>query len=307
MLAKVNANLPLLDVIRNVPAYVKFFKELASNKRKFSDNEKVLVLEVANSIMQQPLPPKHRDSGSFVINIDLGDGKEASSMLDLGLADRSIRYPRGIVEDVLVSVGGLIVPVDFVVLEIGEVHENGIEHTLLLGRPFMATTNTLIDVKDGTIKMTVLGKSMSFSVHDAIDGLVETVFVQEQECVEVFAGSADMEELAREAEEMEQATLPLDEPVGSKKPELELKKLPANLKDVFLEEEKEKPVIISTAPSKEQEDALLREVFNPGAVELYNENNKENFRVNGHSVKLYYEHQSPLIVVESQALHDPEL
>ncbi|XP_057771204.1 uncharacterized protein LOC130991020 [Salvia miltiorrhiza] len=58
MLAKVNVNLPLLDVIRNVPAYVKFFKELASKKRKFVDNEKILVSEVANSIMQQPLPPK---------------------------------------------------------------------------------------------------------------------------------------------------------------------------------------------------------------------------------------------------------
>ncbi|XP_057791015.1 uncharacterized protein LOC131008138 [Salvia miltiorrhiza] len=159
MLAKVNVNLPLLDVIRNVPAYLKFFKELASKKRRFEDNEKILVSEVANSIMQQPLPTKQRDPGSFVINIALGNGKEASGMLDLGaginlmpysifkqlelgnlkptrmclqLADRSVRYPHGVVEDILVRVGGLIVPVDFVVLEIGEVHENGKEHTLLL-------------------------------------------------------------------------------------------------------------------------------------------------------------------------------
>ncbi|XP_057809033.1 glutenin, high molecular weight subunit PW212-like [Salvia miltiorrhiza] len=146
MLAKVNVNLPLLDVIRNVPAYLKFFKELASKKRRFEDNEKILVSEVANSIMQQPLPTKQRDPGSFVINIALGNGKEASGMLDSGaginlmpysifkqlelgnlkptrmclqLADRSVRYPHGVVEDILVRVGGLIVPVDFVVLEIG--------------------------------------------------------------------------------------------------------------------------------------------------------------------------------------------
>ncbi|XP_057789550.1 uncharacterized protein LOC131006359 [Salvia miltiorrhiza] len=249
MLAKVNVNLPLLDVIRNVPAYLKFFKELASKKRRFEDNEKILVSEVANSIMQQPLSTKQRDPGSFVINIALGNGKEASGMLDLGvginlmpysifkqlelgnlkptrmclqLADRSVRYPHGVVEDILVRVGGLIVPVDFVVLEIGEVHENGKEHTLLLGRPFMATTNTLIDVKNGTIKMTVLGESVSFSVHhnrampsssltnecsyiDAIDGLAEMFFVQEQEVIEVFAGSADMEEFAREDEKRERA------------------------------------------------------------------------------------------------------
>ncbi|XP_057798956.1 uncharacterized protein LOC131014828 [Salvia miltiorrhiza] len=51
MLMKVNVNLPLLDVIRSVPAYVKFFKEFASKKRKFMDNEKILVFEVANSII----------------------------------------------------------------------------------------------------------------------------------------------------------------------------------------------------------------------------------------------------------------
>ncbi|XP_057803421.1 uncharacterized protein LOC131018730 [Salvia miltiorrhiza] len=310
MLAKVNVNLPLLDVIRNVPAYVKFFKELASKKRKFVDNEKILVSEVANSIMQQPLPPKQRDPGSFVINIALGNGKEASGMLDLGaginlmpysifkqlelgdlkptrmclqLADRSVRYPRGVIEDILVKVGGLIVPVDFVVLEIGEVHENGKEHTLLLGRPFMATTNTLIDVKNGTIKMTVLGESVSFSVHhsralpsssftnecsyiDAIDGLAEMVYVQEQEIVEVFAGSADMEEFAREAEERERERrdkLPIDEPVvledatTCKKPKLELKDLPNHLKYVYLEEGEEKPVIISAELTHEQEMALM--------------------------------------------------
>ncbi|XP_057791014.1 uncharacterized protein LOC131008136 [Salvia miltiorrhiza] len=218
MLAKVNVNLPLLDVIRNVPAYVKFFKELASKKRKFVDNEKVLVSEVANSIMQQPLPPKQRDPGSFVINIALGNGKEASGMLDLGarinlmsysifkqlelgdlkptrmclqLADRSVRYPRGVIEDILVRVGGLIVPVDFVVLEIGEVHENGKEHTLLLGRPFMATTNTLIDVKNGTIKMTVLGESVSFSVHHS-RALPSSSFTNECSYIDVIDGLAEM-------------------------------------------------------------------------------------------------------------------
>ncbi|XP_057791319.1 uncharacterized protein LOC131008460 [Salvia miltiorrhiza] len=309
MLAKVNVNLPLLDVIRNVPAYLKFFKELASKKRRFEDNEKILVSEVANSIMQQPLPTKQRDPGSFVINIALGNGKEASGMLDLGaginlmpysifkqlelgnlkptrmclqLADRSVRYPHGVVEDILVRVGGLIVPVDFVVLEIGEVHENGKEHTLLLGRPFMATTNTLIDVKNGTIKMTVLGEPVSFSVHhnrampsssltnecsyiDAIDGLAEIFFVQEQEVVEVFAGSADMEEFAREAEERERARkakLPIDEAVvidyATKiKPTLELKELPKNLKYVYLEGEAEKLVIISSELTHEQELALM--------------------------------------------------
>ncbi|XP_057804970.1 uncharacterized protein LOC131020247 [Salvia miltiorrhiza] len=50
---------------------------------------------------------------------------------------------------------------------------------------------------------------------------------------------------------------------------------------------------------------LLTEVFEHGAVELFNENTKESFRVNGHRVKPYYEHQSSTMVVESHTLHDP--
>ncbi|CAA0834253.1 Unknown protein, partial [Striga hermonthica] len=144
--------------------------------------------------MQHDLPKKERDPGGFIIHIALGNGKVASGMLELGaginlmpfsifqrlglgdlrptrmclqLADRSIRYPKGIVEDVLVKVGKLIIPVDFVVLDVGDVHENGKDHTILLGRPFMATTNTLIDVKNGTLNMTVFGESVSISVREA--------------------------------------------------------------------------------------------------------------------------------------------
>ncbi|CAA0833788.1 Unknown protein, partial [Striga hermonthica] len=193
MLSKVNVNLPLLDVIKNIPSYVKFFKDLVTKKRKFGDGEKVVVYE-AESAMQHDLPKKERDPGGFVIRIALGNGKEASGMLDVGaginlmpfsifqrlglgdlrptrmclqLAERSIRYPKGVVEVVLVRVGKLIIPVDFVVLDVGDVHENGKDHTILLGRPFMATTNTLIDVKNVTLNMTVLGESVSISVREA--------------------------------------------------------------------------------------------------------------------------------------------
>ncbi|CAA0831197.1 Unknown protein, partial [Striga hermonthica] len=210
MLSKVNVNLPLLDVIKNMPSYVKFFKDLVTKKRKFGDGEKVVVYE-AVSAMQHDLPKKERDPRGFVIRIALGNGKEASGMLDLGaginlmpfsifqrlglgdlrptrmclqLADRLIRYPKGVVEDILVRVGRLIVPVDFVVLDVGDVHENGKDHTILLGRPFMATTNTLIDVKNGTLNMTVLGESVYISVQEATSASLVN-FVEECAFVDV--------------------------------------------------------------------------------------------------------------------------
>ncbi|CAA0839065.1 Unknown protein, partial [Striga hermonthica] len=145
-------------------------KEGAKNTE--ADSGKQTESSVLHNAMQHDLPKKERDPGGFVIKNALGNGKEASRMLDLGaginlmpfsifqwlglgdlrptrmclqLADRSIRYPKGVVEDFLIRVGRLIVLVHFVVLDVGDVQENGKDHTILLGRPFMATTNTLID------------------------------------------------------------------------------------------------------------------------------------------------------------------
>ena len=56
--------------------------------------------------------------------------------------DKSIAQPEGVLEDVLVKVGKFIFPVDFVVMKMEE--DNLIP--LLLGRPFLATGASLIDV-----------------------------------------------------------------------------------------------------------------------------------------------------------------
>jgi hypothetical protein len=51
----------------------------------------------------------------------------------LELGDNSIRYPLGITEDVSVKVGHHFIPIDFVVLEMGEREKP----PLILGRPFL--------------------------------------------------------------------------------------------------------------------------------------------------------------------------
>ncbi|XP_048229577.1 uncharacterized protein LOC125370041 [Ricinus communis] len=190
MLSKVNTNLPLLDVIRNKPAYAKFFEELNTNKRRYANNEKV---QVANVMLQHQLPLKMKDPGSFTINITIGDKKDTKVVLDLGASinlmpysmyellglgelkpttmslqfvDRSIKYPRGIVEDLLVQVGKLIIPVDFVVLNMENTPTMDKEQTILFGRPFMATTRTVIDMHDEKLTMIVLGETVEFKVFD---------------------------------------------------------------------------------------------------------------------------------------------
>ncbi|CAN6566345.1 unnamed protein product [Malus baccata var. baccata] len=222
ILSKVNVNLPLLDVIRNMPAYGKFFKELNNYKRKYGPHEKVVVSENVSAVLQRKLPPKLKDPGSFSINITIGENKVEKAMLDLGasinlmpysvylqlglgelkattislqLADRSVKYPRGIVEDILVQIDKLILPADFVVLDMEEAPIHDRELPILLGRPFMATAKTIIDVQNGLLTMTVLGETVQFKVFeslshhssslecyaiDVLDSLVFSKFLQAQ-------------------------------------------------------------------------------------------------------------------------------
>lgn len=48
MLSKVQINLPLLDMIRNVPSYAKIFKYLCTRKMRYDVHEKVIVSEVVS-------------------------------------------------------------------------------------------------------------------------------------------------------------------------------------------------------------------------------------------------------------------
>ncbi|XP_052728512.1 uncharacterized protein LOC128195307 [Vigna angularis] len=67
----------------------------------------------------------------------------------LQLADRSIKYPYGVVEDVVVKIDKLQFLVDFVVMEM----EEDVEIPLILGRPFKKTTKVVIHVEEGTLKL----------------------------------------------------------------------------------------------------------------------------------------------------------
>ena len=57
----------------------------------------------------------------------------------LSLADKSITYPLGILENVLTKVGKFVIPADFVVLEM----EEDLKIPILFGRPFLRTTRAI--------------------------------------------------------------------------------------------------------------------------------------------------------------------
>ncbi|XP_010275343.1 PREDICTED: uncharacterized protein LOC104610425 [Nelumbo nucifera] len=166
---KLHINNPLVDAISQMPSYAKFLKEIISNKRKLEEFEMVKLNEECSTILQNKLPPKLKDAGSFSIpctigeiNFDkalcevsasinlmpfsvfrkLGLKEPIPTAVSLQLADRSVKYPRGVVEDVLVKVDKFIFPIDFIILDM----EEDYDMPIILGRPFLAIGRALIDV-----------------------------------------------------------------------------------------------------------------------------------------------------------------
>ena len=194
MFRKVEINIPLLDAIKQVPRYAKFLKELCTNKRKLKGDEKIHMSENVSAIFQKKLPPKCKDPGKFTISCKIGNLKFDKALIDLGasinvmpssiyhalnlgplqdtnviiqLADRSNVYPKGVLEDILVQVDNLVFPADFYVLDMEDEHSSK-SVPLLLGRPFLKTVRTMIDVANGILTMEFDGQKIQFDIYIAM-------------------------------------------------------------------------------------------------------------------------------------------
>ncbi|XP_070667485.1 uncharacterized protein [Malus domestica] len=112
---QVKINIPLLDAIKQVPAYAKFLKDLCAYKRKHNVKK--------------------------------------TAFLAAHLADRSIKTPRGVIEDVLVQVDKFYYPIDFIVLDIAPVLDSKNHFPVILGRPFLATCDANISCRSLIMKL----------------------------------------------------------------------------------------------------------------------------------------------------------
>ncbi|GKB82289.1 DNA-directed DNA polymerase [Tanacetum coccineum] len=80
--------------------------------------------------------------------------------MSIQLADRSIKYPIGVCENLLVKVSKFIFPVDFIVLEMDEDELVPI----ILGRPILATARAVIDVHEGKLSLRVGSETITFNI-----------------------------------------------------------------------------------------------------------------------------------------------
>ena len=84
----------------------------------------------------------------------LGLGELKPTNITLSLADQSVKILKGIVEDVLVKVDKFYYPVDFVVVDTEPI-DNGANHVpIILGTPFLATANAIINCRNGVMQLT---------------------------------------------------------------------------------------------------------------------------------------------------------
>lgn len=297
-------------------SYAKFLKEILFNKRKIEEHETVMLTEEYSARIQRKLPPKLKDPGSFTVPFTIGNCHFDKALCDLGasinlmslsvfkklglgeakattvtlqLADRSLTYPRGTIEDVLVKVEKFIFPADFLILDM----EEDKDVLLILERPFLATGRAIVDVQKGQLILRLDEEQISFNVFkamkfptesnscfqiDVIDRIIQDTFLLPntsdayKACIahsqSTYTNSSEIETCARFLETnppymrrryFEELRTRTSQSVPSiqQPPKLELKQLPPHLRYAYLGESSILPVIISSTVNEVEEEKLL--------------------------------------------------
>ncbi|XP_049390990.1 uncharacterized protein LOC125855316 [Solanum stenotomum] len=235
LLKQVHVN--LLDVLQGIPKYAKYVKDVVANKSRLAEYATIALTKECSSRIQNKLPIKLKDPGSFNVQITIGRPK--STIIMLQLAYRSVAMPDGVIEDVLVQVETLIFPVDFVILDF----EPDPEVPFILGYPFLATE--------------VIDEAMTSKYVEAQDPSEKVLIGQDIE------GDVEAQELANvlnvpNVEPINRVLGPPPKPSIEEAPELELKALPSHLRYAFLGANESLHVIFSSALSELQIEASLK-------------------------------------------------
>ncbi|GJT69604.1 reverse transcriptase domain-containing protein [Tanacetum coccineum] len=251
MIRAVRINVPLIDVLARMPNYGKFLKELISNKHKIEQISTAFLCDESSAMIQNKVPPKLRDPGSFLILCNFKKTFSCNALADLGasinlmpyslyaklslktpkptkmsmrLADRSFQHPIGIAKNMLVEV---VIRVKQKQLNLG-----------------VGTERMIFNI-DSAMKHSYLNDDTCFSI-DVIDEILEE----------------DFNALLDEEPPFKKITINTDYKIKTSLEEpptdLELKPLPDNLEYVFLEEPSFLPVIISSQLSKEKKNKLIQ-------------------------------------------------
>ncbi|GJY21697.1 zinc finger, CCHC-type containing protein [Tanacetum coccineum] len=105
--------------------------------------------------------------------LNLGLGELAHTKLTVELADRTVKYPKGIAKNVLVGIGKFVFLVDFIILDMPE----DIKVPLILERPFLSTARAKIDVYKRKITLRVGEERIIFTSVKPASSLIKRVYM----------------------------------------------------------------------------------------------------------------------------------
>jgi hypothetical protein len=278
-------------------------------KRKTNVPKKAFMIEQVSAILQCKLPLKYKDPGCPTITCMIGVSQIERALLDLGvsvnllpysvylqlgvgelkptsmtlqLADRSMKIPLGIVEDLLIKMDKFYFLVDFIVLDMEPIQVIGIEIPVILGRPFLAMANALINCRSGVMKISFGNMTVELNIfyirkqpldynqmhqvcliEEIIDEVIEESSIEDplKACLAQFCEDLDLEKLMEQAD----ALLEIAPLVSKEKEEIavpdspkkELKPLLDSLKYKFLGPADSLPAIIASDLIDAQEEELL--------------------------------------------------
>ncbi|XP_021979493.1 uncharacterized protein LOC110875604 [Helianthus annuus] len=185
-------NLLFIEALQSMPKYAKILKDLLKRKDRLGEVSNIPLSRGCSAVVLNKVPEKLMDLGLFTIPCLFGSDTECRALADLGasinlmpyskyeklglgelsptcmslsLADRSVKYPSGIIENLLVKVDKFVFPVDFVVLDM----EADEKVPIILGRPFLCTAKAIIDVFDGKITLQVGEERVTFEIARSIE------------------------------------------------------------------------------------------------------------------------------------------
>ncbi|RVW70695.1 Pro-Pol polyprotein [Vitis vinifera] len=289
VLRQVKVNIPLLDMIKQVPTYAKFLKDLCTIKRGLTVNKKAFLTEQVSAILQCKSPLKYKDPGSPTISVMIGGKVVEKALLDLGasvnllpysvykqlglgelkpttitlsLADRSVKIPRGVIEDVLVQVDNFYYPVDFIVLDTDPTKWAYATHfgnmTLDLNIFYMSKKQITPEEEESPEELCIIDTLVEEHCNQHMqDKLNESLEDIEEGFSESPIGLATLQSWRKI-----EGILPLfneeeEAAVEKEIPKLNLKPLPVELKYTYLEANNQCPVVISSSLTSHQENCLM--------------------------------------------------
>ena len=92
VLRKVKVNIPLLYMVKQVPTYAKFLKDLCTVKRGLNVDKKAFLTKQVSAIIQCKTPEKYKDPGCPTISVNIGGTYVEKALLDLGASVNLLPY-----------------------------------------------------------------------------------------------------------------------------------------------------------------------------------------------------------------------